>query len=201
MCIFILFWPYYSGGVYWDLHNSYKNAITNELFLVLATDLYEITNESQYLDWAEREVDWFLHSGMINSRYLVNDGLNDDCYNNQQTTWTYNQGQHQGYICGVLMQKCKNKKPPKFALHQTPKYRIRTFIPIFLRNLLRNFHRFDPFIFRELKSRIKYEPILSLSRCNFGRSGEYGPVETGELKRVSQPGTSYRPSHNGESGY
>jgi len=86
-----------NGGVWWSLEKTYKNAITNELFLAVAIRLYERTNNSSYLDWAKKEWSWFEASGMINSQNLVNDGLNRNnqtgvCTNNGQTTWTYNQG-------------------------------------------------------------------------------------------------------------
>jgi predicted alpha-1,6-mannanase (GH76 family) len=91
------------GGVWWskDLTNSaYKNAITNELFLELAAGLAnrttDTTKKAEYLAWAQKEWQWFSASGMINSQNLVNDGLNATnpkaCTNNNQTTWTYNQG-------------------------------------------------------------------------------------------------------------
>jgi len=85
------------GGVWWSFQKTYKNAITNELFLALAIRLYQRTNDTTYLDWAKKEWTWFEASGMINSQNLVNDGLNIDsktgaCTNNGQTTWTYNQG-------------------------------------------------------------------------------------------------------------
>ncbi len=80
-----------NGGVWWNLARTYKNAITNELFLVLATSLYETTHEPDYLQWAHKEWDWFANSGMINADGLINDGL-DHCRNNHGATWTYNQG-------------------------------------------------------------------------------------------------------------
>ncbi|MCX7971007.1 MAG: glycoside hydrolase family 76 protein [Negativicutes bacterium] len=81
------------GGVYWDHDKTYKNAITNELFLVMATRLYMLTGDQQYWQWALREWQWFEQSGMINDQWLVNDGLdNTTGKNNGQTTWTYNQG-------------------------------------------------------------------------------------------------------------
>ena len=79
------------GGVWWNLARTYKNAITNELFLLLATSLYETTHQSDYLQWSQKEWDWFAQSGLINGDSLINDGL-DHCRNNHQTTWTYNQG-------------------------------------------------------------------------------------------------------------
>jgi predicted alpha-1,6-mannanase (GH76 family) len=80
-----------NGGVWWNRSRTYKNAITNELFLVLAASLYETTHQPDYLQWAHKEWDWFARSGMINGDSLVNDGL-DHCHNNHGTTWTYNQG-------------------------------------------------------------------------------------------------------------
>ncbi len=80
-----------NGGVWWNFKRSYKNAITNELFLVLALLLYKETKSKFYLDWAKKEWDWFEKSGMINSDSLVNDGLLE-CKNNNGETWTYNQG-------------------------------------------------------------------------------------------------------------
>lgn len=42
--------------------------------------------------WAHKEWMWFSHSGMINQKYLVNDGLNSNCEKNARAIWTYNQG-------------------------------------------------------------------------------------------------------------
>ncbi len=84
------------GGIWWRKDKHYKNAIANELFLVLAIRLHQRTPDDggphSYFDWATREWAWFKKSGMINSQDLVNDGLNRSCENNRQTTWTYNQG-------------------------------------------------------------------------------------------------------------
>jgi predicted alpha-1,6-mannanase (GH76 family) len=81
------------GGVWWDLKRTYKNAITNELFLMLATILYQETKEQEYLEWALKEWNWFKASGLINNDHLINDGLKkENCKNNGQTTWAYNQG-------------------------------------------------------------------------------------------------------------
>ncbi|MDE1768008.1 MAG: hypothetical protein KGH67_04255 [Candidatus Micrarchaeota archaeon] len=81
------------GGIWWDAANrTYKNAISNELFLDGALKLYERTGNKYYLAWARREYGWFMHSGLINRQYLVNDGLNKKCKNNGEYTWTYTQG-------------------------------------------------------------------------------------------------------------
>lgn len=79
------------GGVWWKKDRQYKNAIPNELFLQLAAKLYNRTDDDTYLDWAQRTWDWFKGTGMINQANLINDGLRD-CKNNQDITWTYNQG-------------------------------------------------------------------------------------------------------------
>lgn len=82
-----------SGGVWWSTSRSYKNAITNELFLTLAARLHERTpGDTSYLSWANEEWTWFSQSGLINSSHLINDGLTSSCGNNGETTWTYNQG-------------------------------------------------------------------------------------------------------------
>jgi predicted alpha-1,6-mannanase (GH76 family) len=81
------------GGVWWNTKRSYKNAVTNELFLTLAARLHQrCPGTEEYLDWARREWDWFCSRGLIGPTGLVNDGLDDSCQNNRGQTWTYNQG-------------------------------------------------------------------------------------------------------------
>src|SRR5204862_7452566 len=64
-----------------------------ELFLTRAARMHQrVPGESSYLDWANREWSWLSASGMINDHHLINDGLNDQCQNNGEPTWTYNQG-------------------------------------------------------------------------------------------------------------
>lgn len=82
------------GGVIWAIPTlSYKNAISNELYLKLAASLHNrIPGDTKYLERAQAAWTWFNNSGMINSQELINDGLTDNCTNNGDTEWTYNQG-------------------------------------------------------------------------------------------------------------
>ena len=84
------------GGIWWRKQKRYKNAIANELFLLVAIRLHQRTpadaGAASYLDWAQREWAWFKSTGMLNPTNLVNDGLGRDCQNNGRTTWSYNQG-------------------------------------------------------------------------------------------------------------
>ena len=69
------------------------NAIANELYLSVGAHLANrMTNRQYYLDTALEQWNWFQHSGMINDRSLINDGLSTYCTNNHGTVWTYNQG-------------------------------------------------------------------------------------------------------------
>ena len=85
-----------NGGLWWSSARTYKNAIPNELFLLVAIRLHERTpgdgGTGSYFYWATNEWSWFKNSGMINAQNLINDGLTTNCLNNGQTTWTYNQG-------------------------------------------------------------------------------------------------------------
>ena len=81
------------GGVWWTTARTYKNAITNEVFLELTAWLHNvIPADTKYLGWARAEWAWFKSSGLISSGGLVNDGLDRRCANNHGPTWTYNQG-------------------------------------------------------------------------------------------------------------
>ncbi|KAJ7860316.1 glycoside hydrolase family 76 protein [Mycena leptocephala] len=81
------------GGVWWTTDHGYKNAITNELFLTLSARGYLRTGNQTYLENAKKTWAWLEASGMRNSTGLYNDGLVfGTCLNNNETTWTYNQG-------------------------------------------------------------------------------------------------------------
>jgi predicted alpha-1,6-mannanase (GH76 family) len=82
------------GGLWWSRDRAYKNAITNELFLAVATGLHRRSpaRDHTYLDWALREWEWFDAAGLQGGDGLVNDGLTAGCANNGQPAYTYNQG-------------------------------------------------------------------------------------------------------------
>lgn len=81
------------GGVWWDAERTYKNAVTNGLYIRLTAELHNrLPGDTVWLSRAQRGYDWFVHSGLINADGLVNDGLGADCQNNGQTVWSYNQG-------------------------------------------------------------------------------------------------------------
>lgn len=81
------------GGLWWTRDKGYKNAIPNGLFIKLAAALHNrIPGDSQYLEQAKEVWTWFRASGMFNANNLINDGLDSNCNNNGQVTWSYNQG-------------------------------------------------------------------------------------------------------------
>jgi hypothetical protein len=81
------------GGVWWNRERTYKNAVTNGLYLWLTTSLHQrLAGDTTWGARATTAADWYLNSGLINSSGLVNDGLTNGCANNGQTVWSYNQG-------------------------------------------------------------------------------------------------------------
>jgi hypothetical protein len=82
------------GGLWSDTTKSYKNAITNALYVRLTAELHEsVSGDTSWLAQADTAWSWFQNSGMINGSGLVNDGLNSStCANNGGTVWSYNQG-------------------------------------------------------------------------------------------------------------
>ncbi|MFF9125555.1 glycoside hydrolase family 76 protein [Streptomyces sp. NPDC014889] len=81
------------GGVWWDRERTYKNAVTNGLYLWLTTALHQrLAGDTLWGGRSRTAADWYLNSGLINASGLVNDGLTSGCANNGQTVWSYNQG-------------------------------------------------------------------------------------------------------------
>ncbi|MBD8079084.1 GH92 family glycosyl hydrolase [Cellulosimicrobium arenosum] len=81
------------GGVWWDGERTYKNAVTNGLYVRLTAELHNrIDGDTTWLERSQTGWDWLTESGMINADGLVNDGLTGDCRNNGGTVWSYNQG-------------------------------------------------------------------------------------------------------------
>jgi predicted alpha-1,6-mannanase (GH76 family) len=105
----------FNGGIYWNWEKDYVNAIANELFFSTAAHLANRVKGSKkkavYLAWAERSLDWFLGSGMINEHGTINDGLTDACENNNKTVWSYNQG----VILGGLVELYRASNSANFA--------------------------------------------------------------------------------------
>jgi predicted alpha-1,6-mannanase (GH76 family) len=105
----------YQGGLWWKKPHEYKAAIQNELFLVVAARLHQRSSGDdarKYLEWAQKEWDWFNNSGMINTSRLVNNGLDDSCENDGGTTCTYNQG----VILGGLVELYRITKEGRFLI-------------------------------------------------------------------------------------
>ncbi|KAI9666625.1 MAG: hypothetical protein M1821_004561 [Bathelium mastoideum] len=89
-------WPTVCGaGLWWDKKKSYISSISNELFLSVAAHLANrvSSKRSHYIDWAQKEWQWFQRVGVIDKQGLIHDGVNKrTCKSNHRTTFTYNQG-------------------------------------------------------------------------------------------------------------
>jgi hypothetical protein len=83
-----------SGGIVWSKTQSYVNAIANELYFSVAAHLAARSTSDKapgYLQNAKDQLNWFLNSGMINAQNTINDGLDDNCNNNNGPIFSYNQ--------------------------------------------------------------------------------------------------------------
>lgn len=96
------------GGLLWGKNTTYVNAISNELFISAAASLANRVDGGQgdeYADWAVKAWDWFKKSNMWNDKGTINDGLLDNCENNNDVVWSYNVG----VILGGLVELAKLK--------------------------------------------------------------------------------------------
>lgn len=88
------------GGLRWQIFSfnngyTYKNSIANGCLFHLAARLYRYTNESSYLDAAERAYDWMWDVGfMKDDPFLLYDGADVDTNCTDFTThkWSYTYG-------------------------------------------------------------------------------------------------------------
>lgn len=85
------------GGVYWKKGAAGKASIANELFLTVAARLHLHTpgdsGPGSYLDWAQREWDWFSSSDLLRENHQIVDNLDPaTCLSGWDATFTYNQG-------------------------------------------------------------------------------------------------------------
>lgn len=98
------------GGVWWTRQPTYKNAITNELFMLLSARLYGRTGKAVYKQWALNAYAWFMQSGLMNDDNLINDGLDSNTReNNGGPTWTH----AQGVILGALVELARTTDPKR----------------------------------------------------------------------------------------
>ena len=67
------------GGMVSGPFSTYKNAVTNELWITASVGMYEAFGEPTMLEAALQAWTWFNNSGMINAQGLVNDGLSGNC--------------------------------------------------------------------------------------------------------------------------
>ena len=92
------------GGVFWCMHDQYKNTVTNTLFMSAAVGLAARVGGSggpviggfTYEQWAVRVRDWFLRLHMRLPSGVLADGLHRGtctaCEPDACTPWTYNSG-------------------------------------------------------------------------------------------------------------
>ena len=92
------------GGVWWDKAHTQENAIANVLFLSVSANVAARVpdtnaNRTTYIDWAQKEWDWFAHSGMLKTS--PQGGVAKDSYNH--STCRVKLDLHYTYTQGVLI--------------------------------------------------------------------------------------------------
>jgi hypothetical protein len=83
------------GGVFWKTtaSDTYVNAITTGLFMASSAQLYDLTGESKYLN-AANNARSYIQNHLINSKGLVQDGMNIQSCAITDWVFTYNQGKY-----------------------------------------------------------------------------------------------------------
>ncbi|KAJ6577079.1 glycoside hydrolase, partial [Mycena sp. CBHHK59/15] len=71
---------------------TYKNTVTNGLFILVSSIMFMKTGTQSYLDDAAKTWAWLESSGMRQSNGLYADGIHTGACNMQTTLWSYNQG-------------------------------------------------------------------------------------------------------------
>lgn len=88
------------GGLRWQIYTfnagyDYKNSIANGGFFQLAARLARYTDNSTYVDWAEKMWDWYVDSVIYDATtYQVFDGTSttQNCTSASHEEWTYTYG-------------------------------------------------------------------------------------------------------------
>ena len=103
----------HNGGIYWKKNPlTYKNSIANNLFALTAIRLYQLTQKEEYAEWFEKDVNWYLKTGMYNTENdMIEDGLDGKTGEpNRGGYYTYNQG----VAIAVLTEMSKYKNDRKY---------------------------------------------------------------------------------------
>lgn len=93
------------GGICWRRQQPYyKNTASNGTFAILSARLFRTTGRPDYLEWAQRAMDW-LERTLVSHSGFVQDGINRLQDGRIDTDWryTYNQGLYIG-ACAELAQ-------------------------------------------------------------------------------------------------
>ncbi|KAH8704203.1 glycosyl hydrolase [Talaromyces proteolyticus] len=83
------------GGLYWEKGQPYIASIANELYIALAAGLANRVPSDQaqpYLDAATSGWDWFVNIGVIDTDWLVVDGVDNTTCQPTGSKYSYNQG-------------------------------------------------------------------------------------------------------------
>ncbi|KAL9051730.1 MAG: hypothetical protein Q9162_005832 [Coniocarpon cinnabarinum] len=124
--------PTCGGGLKWQVFSfnngyNYKNTISNGCFFALGARLGRYTENTTYLEWAEKAYDWTVSIGLIDGDYNVYDGA-DDTINCTQINH-----QQYSYVTAVYLHGSA------YMYNHTQEEKWRTRVDGFLRSMERNF--------------------------------------------------------------